>query len=282
MADVFVSFSFPARMEASDVVTVGSQLTVRYLAVTSPKKHPVAGAPVHVAIPANVAASWKRFAAAHGELSAATTLRIATTGATAAALVEDPDTANSASDDAWRTFDAWLSAWGRHADDGKAPRGADAAALHARVFPADDAMRFIQWRPRKQWVAMEGRMAMLAEPASRELVRDFGGARLLEHLQTTHAAFGRAYGITAAQADATPAAVDVRSAYVAAREALRGYAMRVAASADPDVPGSETLATWLLAPLRDMMEDFATAPTKRATPEADKRGPSQPPSPPTA
>ncbi len=282
MIESFVMYQLPARMESSDAVGLGEQLALRYQAVASPKKKPVEGAPVHVAIPPNVAASWKRFAVAHDELSKAAALRIATTGLTPAAPVEDDDAANAASDDAWRTFEAWLGAWARHADDGKAPRGADAAALYARVFPAVDAMRFIGWRPRKQWVAMQGRMAVLDEPANRELLNGLGGARLHEHLRATHDAFGRAYGFTAVQADGAAATVDVRSVFMAAKDALRQYVTRVAASADPDVPGSEALATWLLAPLHEMVAEFAAAPTKRATPEADKRTPSQPPPPPNA
>ncbi len=69
---------------------------------------------------------------------------------------------------------------------------------------------------------------------------------------------------------------------VASKEALRSYATRVEASADPDVPGSEALAAWLLAPLHAMVAEFAAAPTKRATPDAEKRTPSQPPPAPNA
>ena len=254
------------------------QLAVRYLAVASHGKAPVEGAPAHVVVPPAVSASWKRFVASHDTLATATALRLATTPA---APTADPDVANTASDDAWRTFEVWLGAWARHTDDGKSPSASDAAALYARVLPAADGMRFIGWRPAKQWVAMKGRMAILAEPASRDVVVGLGGARLLETLQETHVAFGRAYAFTEVQAD-EPATVDVRSAYVTAKEALRSYATRVEASADPDVPGSEALAAWLLAPLHAMVAEFAAAPTKRATPDAEKRTSSQPPPAPNA
>jgi hypothetical protein len=280
MVDSLVVFQLPSRMEASDAVGVGEQLAARFLAVTAPKKNAVEGAPVHVTVPAAVSASWKRFAASHDTLAQATALRLAM--APAAAPTEEPDAANAASDAGWRTFERWLGGWSQHPDDGKSPTGADAAALYARVFPAEDAMRFITWRPRKQWVAMQGRMAILAEPASRDVVNGLGGARLYDALVATHEAFGRAYGFTRAQADASAPTADVRSAFMAAKDALRGYATRVEASADPDVPGSEALAAWLLAPLHAMVAEFAAAPTKRATPDAEKRTPSQPPPAPNA
>ncbi len=273
-----INFQLPSRMEASDVVGVGEQLAARYAAVASPGKTPVEGAPAHVVVPPAVSASWRRFAASHDTLATTTALRLATTPQPPTV---DPDASNAASDDAWRTFEVWLGAWARHTDDGKTPSAADAAALYGRVFPAADGMRFIGWRPAKQWVAMKGRMAILAEPASRDVVNGLGGARLVETLQETHVAFGRAYAFTEVQTH-EPAAVDVRGAFVTAKDALRGYATRVEASADPDVPGSEALAAWLLAPLYAMVAEFAAAPTKRAAPDAEKRTPSQPPPPPNA
>lgn len=271
-----VRLQLPSRLEVSDLVGLGEQLCVRYDAVASPAATPVQGAPVDITIPAPVAASWRRFIGSHDVLARSSALRRA-----AAPIVTDgADTAaaNAASDVAWRTFESWLRTWSRHRDDGMTPSAGEAGALHGRLFPSADGMRFIKWKARRQWVAMQGRMTILDEAASVALVHGLGGARLLTALRDAHEGFGRAFGFTKVQVDA-PAGVDLRPLFAAAKEALRSYATRVEGSADPDVAGSEALAAWLLAPLKTLVGELTAVPTPRKKKGVGKRGASQAPAP---
>lgn len=260
----------PSRMQTDDLLGVGDQLRARYLAATSPARKGgdlrPEGVPEGVHVPASIAASWKRFDAAHVALGAYVLQREASV-LNAAPTDDASAVANDASDRAWRAFAAWLEAWAQHDEDGKAPGSADAMALRARLFPAPHGLRFIAWRPRKQWMAMQARMVTLGEDAVVEVVKGLGGARLLAALDRTHRAFGRAYGFTAAQATEAAEETDARPLWTAAREALRDYVKKVEGHADPDVPGSEALAAWLLAPFTEMVRDFAAQATPRAKTE---------------
>jgi hypothetical protein len=257
------------------VVAVIDQLEARATAVTAaqPRKKtaPPASLPTEVApgtaLPPQIAASLARLCRGRDELRVV----VRTTAEPTAAM---PDAtraaANGASDAGWRAFEGWLGGWAQ-LDDGEAPGAAEAHALHARVFPTDvprgeAGLRFIGWRPRKQWEAMDARMEVLATEPARRLVESLGGARFLAHLRTTHAEFGRAYGFTHATANAGTPAVDTRPQWLAAQDALRDYVRKVATYADPDVPGSAALAGYLLGPFVEMQAEFAARPIKKKAP----------------
>ena len=92
----------------------------------------------------------------------------------------------------------------------------------------------------------------LGEPPSaarlKGLFKKLGGEGYLAHLEEAHEAYGRALHITAPKPESAPTG-DVRAAFLTTLAALRDYAARVAAHADPDVPGSEEISAALLAPL---------------------------------
>lgn len=262
----------PARMQADDLLAVGDQLHVCLAAVLAKSAKarealPEALAAV-TAVPASVSASWARFAAAHGALRASV-------DATHAASTTPEDTstrdeANADADAAWTVFDAWLAAWTLHADDGRRPSAADAAALRAAVFPLPEGRRFIAWRPRRQWQAMLRRMPLVTASEARAVIEGLGGGRILARLESTHAAYGKAYGFTAATAQADDGATDSRPQFLAAKDALRDYVKKVEGHADPDVSGSEALSAWLLGPFAELVDEFAATP---AAPRAKKPAP---------
>lgn len=262
------SVQLPAAVERGDLLALGDQLQVRFVEVTKTHRKgaevPV-GCPVGAVVPPAVTASWKRFHGSVVALREATALRDRPE-APSTTLV--PDTCNAASDQAWRACEGWLAGWTQHRDDGVAPGAVEADALYRRVFPAPTGMKFIGWRPRKQWSAMKDRMAIFAEPAVLSTMKALGGERLVEALRVTHADFGAAYGFTAATADEAEG-VDARPQLLAVKDALRGYVKKVEGSADPDVHGSEALAAWLLGPFDSLVAEFASRPAApRAKPAA--------------
>lgn len=262
-SDVF-SVVLPSRMQADDLLAVGSQLHARYFAVLSAHTDdatvPPEGCPVGVAIPAAIATSHTRFTASLSALRATIVLRYERSDDAEAIT---PAKANVDSDRAWQTLHAWLGAWSMLADDDQNPTPADAVTLFGKLFPAPVGLRFINYRPRRQWTAMEHRMAVLTDPDVDTTIRALGGARVLANVTTTHETFGRTFGFTAALSANTAAPVVMIPQFSAAKDALRDYVAKVAVSADPDLPDSEALAAWLLRPFREMVAEFAAQPINR-------------------
>ncbi|MFS8069478.1 MAG: hypothetical protein ACMG6S_24200, partial [Byssovorax sp.] len=92
-----------------------------------------------------------------------------------------------------------------------------------------------------------------------------GGAAFLANITEAQEAYGRALNITVpVEVEATG---EVRARLVAALAAVRDYVNRVAAYAEPDVPGSDELAEALLLPL-SVWESTHRASTAEAAPDA--------------
>jgi hypothetical protein len=259
-------------MLADDLVALGNQLHARYVAAQHGTRKGAAvpeGCPAGVPIPATVAASRKRLDAALDALRAATALRHE--GVEPSPDSNDRPSATAASRSAWQAFNAWLGAWTLFADDGQSPSGVDAEGLFNRLFPAPDGLRFITWRSRRQWSAMQVRMDVLANEEVVATVTALGGARLLAALISTHDAFGRAFAFTAAKGVSVASPAVVLPQFIAAKVALRDYVVKVTGSADPDLANSEALAAWLMGPFRDMLAEFAAqaAPRPRTAPAPD-------------
>lgn len=262
------SVQIPAEVESGDLLALGDQLHARLNELSKTRRKGEAapvGCPVGASVPAPIEASWKRLWAGVVALREVTARR---DHPDAAEPALDPDASNASSDEAWRAFEGWLGGWTKHRDDGRKPGAVEARALQARLFPKPGGMQFIGWRPRKQWTAMTSRMAILAEPDVVALVKAFGGERLSDALRVTHGDFGKAYGFTAAQSDEAEG-VDTRPQILAVKDALRSYVKKVEGSADPDVAGSEALASWLLGPFDALVAEFDARPSAaRAKPVA--------------
>ena len=141
-------------------------------------------------------------------------------------------------------------------DDGLKPAPSEARWLYAQLFPAAEGLRFITRRPRAQWSAMVQRMSVLGGERGQSVIEGFGGARHWKQLVAAHARFGKAFGFTVAVVAPTDGPTDGRSQWSAARDALRALIQRIEGYGDPEIAGSEALATFLLGPYVELVDDL--------------------------
>ncbi|WP_437573809.1 hypothetical protein [Sorangium sp. So ce887] len=190
-------------------------------------------------LPVPIARSKGRLAAARDALEAATRPQ------GAAASASSKPKADRAIDNAWSAAYDWLSGWCRLPPE-RNPHREEAMSLHSLVFK--DGLCFIKLPYRIEWKESKDRLDAIAAARHEKTFKKLGGEAFLANIQEAHDAYGRALHITAPKPEGAPAA-DVRGAFLALLAALRDYATRVAAYAEPDEPGSEALSAALLEPL---------------------------------
>ena len=164
-------------------------------------------------------------------------------------------------DAAWSAGFDWLSGWCKLPVE-KNPHLDAARALMDLVYP--DALAFTKLPYRIEWQQSKLRLDAIARDGHEKTFKHLGGAAFLANLIEAQEGYGIALGITAPVP--VEAASEVRTRMLAALDAVRDYVNRVAAYAEPDVPGSETLAEALLLPL-SVWETAHRAATPDATAE---------------
>lgn len=127
------------------------------------------------------------------------------------------------------------------------------------VYP--DALAFTKLPYRIEWQQSKLRLDAIARDGHEKTFKHLGGAAFLANVIEAQEGYGIALGITAPVP--VEAASEVRARMLTALDAVRDYVNRVAAYAEPDVPGSEALAETLLLP-RSVLETTHRA----ATPDA--------------
>jgi hypothetical protein len=147
-------------------------------------------------------------------------------------------------DSAWSALYSWLSGWCL-LPEGVNPRLAQACALRDLLFAG--GLGFTQFRYKVQWQESEARLAAIDEHGYDEVIKKLGGAAFLDHLRAAHRTYGEVLHITRPLPQRTD--TDIRTRLLATLDAVRDYATRVAAVADPDEPGSAELSDALLRPL---------------------------------
>lgn len=271
----------PANMQADDVLSLCDQMKVRMAAVVVPvgpgrRKHDAeeggvalpAGVKPVTKLPEVFAGAWGRFEGSVGELAK---LRATRGGGTAEAGGEEitASDANIWCDECMRIVESWSDDASRLRDDGEQPPPSEAGWLHDAVFPQPEGLRFINARPRRQWEAMKPRMTTLASDRAQAVIVGFGGVRHYKQLVKAHEAFGRAFGFLAVTKDEEEVG-DTRPEFAAAKESLRVLVRKIDAYADPDIPGSEALAAFLLRPYVELVAELGAAasrqPKKATTP----------------
>jgi hypothetical protein len=147
-------------------------------------------------------------------------------------------------DAAWSAGFDWLSGWCKLPVE-KNPHLAESKALMALVFP--EGLGFTKLPYRVEWQESKVRLDAIAREGHEKTFKQLGGAAFLANIIEAQAGYGVALHITVpAPAEAT---AEVRVRLLAVLAAVRDYVNRVAAHAEPDVPGSEELAEALLLPL---------------------------------
>jgi hypothetical protein len=147
-------------------------------------------------------------------------------------------------DNAWSAGFDWLSGWCKLPVESN-PHLEQANALMTLVF--SEALAFTKLPYRIEWQQSKLRLDAIAREGHEKTFKQLGGAAFLAHILEAQEAYGIALGITApATAEATR---EVGVRLLATLAAVRDYVNRVAAHAEPDVPGSEELADALLLPL---------------------------------
>jgi hypothetical protein len=177
-------------------------------------------------------------------------------------------------DSAWSgTFD-WLSGWCKlplH----KNPHLDLCKALMELCFA--EALGFTKLPYRLEWQQSRLRLDAIAREGHEKTFKQLGGSAFLANLTEAQEGYGVALGITVpAPAEVTG---ELGTRMLAALAAVRDYVNRVAAYAEPDVPGSDELAEALLLPL-SVWEATHRATAQGATePAAEPAAPAQPAAP---
>jgi len=212
------------RLSAIEAAVLGTQLLS--VAAEEEKKK---------ALPDSIERSHKRLTAAHAALNE----RL---------LPTEQDTqgrrkADRTVDNAWAATFNWLYGWCRLPADVN-PFHAESHGLSTLVFA--DALSFTKLPYRIQWFESQRRLDAIATNGHEATFVKLGGGVFLDHIRNAHAAYGDALGITKPEPETSPEVREKRNDMLAA---LRDYAARVAAYAEPDVPGSDALSEALLGPL---------------------------------
>ncbi|AUX28079.1 hypothetical protein SOCE836_001470 [Sorangium cellulosum] len=283
---MFSTMVLPPDLVADDVIGLRDQLSARIAAVLRPRggKRKEADAPLPkgldplAALPPHIDRPWRRFDAAATELQGFRGLRASAQADQRhlAASEAERSAANTDVDDRWRAFEQWNAGAAGLSDDGQTPAPSEARWLYAQLFPAPEGLRFITRRPRVQWAAMVQRMKTLEEERAQAVIEGFGGTRHYRQLIAAHARFGEAYGFTNVVLANEGAPTDGRPQWSAARDALRSLIQKIESHADPEIPGSEALAAFLLAPYVEMVDDLAR-PRRRAPARKPEAVPAPPP-----
>jgi hypothetical protein len=174
-------------------------------------------------------------------------------------------------DAAWSALHSWLLGWCLLPETVH-PQHAQACALRDLVFA--DRLGFTQLRYRLQWQESEARLAAIDAHGHAAVIKKLGGAVFLDHLRAAHRTYGEALHIT--RPLPTLADSDIKTGLLATLDAIRDYATRVAALADPDEPGSEALAEALLRPVTRWESHAGEGKRSEVEPDAAPAVPAQP------
>ncbi len=144
--------------------------------------------------------------------------------------------------------------------------GKSAASIAAAFFP--DGLKFTQLPYKQEWAEADLRLRVLEDkPDYEKTVKKLGGEPFLVHLREAHKEYGDALGVTTARAsDEQPKAAAIREAMTPLLDAIRTYAIRVMAHADPDDEAASSLSEGLLLPLRNWEDGRKASRTVAETP----------------
>jgi hypothetical protein len=182
----------------------------------------------------------------------------------ASARADDPRPVDQRVDEAWSAFESWLAGWKRCR---KAPRRAEAEALHQRLFP--DGLKFLTMKFREEWAESLSKIALLEQREAKQLVRELGGGVFIDEILEAQQAYGEVLGITQAMPK-QPEPMELRPHLDRAQSALRDYVLVVAGYGASPRRDARALADRLLAPIHEFES------TRSNKPEAPSPNPPTP------
>lgn len=231
------------------------------------RQEPESVAAVPVAIPGNIPSCMKRLDGVCATLAVA---RRGTTGQAANRPVSSvrqrlPGRYRKA----WNTVTGQLHVWRKAGVIDELPEASRASLVS--VFGESLSAPELSGSAAAAWIKGSDTLDRIKAAGVDALFTSLGGGRVLANLTRVHAEVGATFGVTVA----TPSTsvISVRDAIAAVRSVLGEYVIKVQAMIDPDVPGSEAVASSLLAPLVELSK--SARPVKKA--KVTKTAPVKPP-----
>ncbi len=216
-------------------------------------------AAVPVSIPGNIPSCMKRLDGACATLSLARRSAASEGAGRAPSSVRQSVTGRYRK--AWSAVTGQLSVWNKAGVISELPEASRASLT--RVFGEELRAPDLSGTAAAAWVKGADTLDHVKSEGVEALFSSLGGARVLANLTRTHAEIGASLGITVAVSSSTPASISVRDALAAARSVMSEYVIKVHAMIDPEVPGSEAVASSLLAPFGELSK--RARPVKKAT-----------------
>lgn len=198
----------------------------------------------HQGLPPAIARSLERLTTSFGELHASAEAAQGLRSLNPALV----STSDFRIDACWAGLQSFLQGWARTPfEDGEGVELAEAARrLLELVFP--DGLKFTQLSYKLEWAESDVRLARLDQGENEAIVKRLGAEPLVENLRKAHVAYGEALDLTTARVK-LKAQGKMREPLLRFSDALRSYAVVVAAHAADGDPEAQALAEALLAPV---------------------------------
>lgn len=157
--------------------------------------------------------------------------------------------ADLAEDAAFGALFDWLNGWAR------LPGAPEAEQARSVLTAFPDGLAFTQLKYPLEWADADALLKKLDSDHAGAIAA-LGGQRMLDVLRRTHAAYGKALGVTKAAAP-PPAPINLRAPLDACTATIRRYVLKVAGQVDEADSATVALRDALLAPL----SNWTSAPT---------------------
>lgn len=218
------------RYSASGAVALGASLLSAYKEEKSSD------------LPKSVVASAKRLFGSYEALESDFTQHIIDT----APVTDELRQTDTDVDGCWVSLQTLLSSYSRLPAQGKdQDLKAKAREIQSVVFP--DGLKFILLPYKLEWAESQGRLNIIDERGYAGDIEALGGKMILATLRRTHQKYGDLQGLS--KVSAPERIVDLRGKLDTFSNELREYIVKVSATVDRDVDGSDQLAARLLAPV---------------------------------
>ncbi len=194
--------------------------------------------------------------------------------------VADTRKADAEEDNAVGALHDFLSAWARL--PGGVPQATQAQAVLRALFPS--GLGFLRAEYAVEWAEVQRRIERLRSEGLDVVIGKLGGQPFVDYLLATHAAYGKALGITEKTGAPKSSDPQIAEALRELQAALRRYIIKAVAHVEADDPESESMVSRLLSPIAEYESRLAGAssgpkpdePDAPDAPDANEPGPAAP------